>query len=300
MALASGSLLTAFLKTSLFSQNKKPVKAKTIKKIPDIAVIHSKDPEKNTRAAVEMLGGMDKFVKNGDKVVVKPNIGWDRNPEQAATTNPIVVATLVKMALEAGAKEVKVFDRTCHNAKRCYANSGIEKAAKDAGAIVQYAENESDYINTKINGMDLEDWPIHKDVLACDCFINVPIAKQHGSTELTLSMKNLMGVVGGNRGKFHAADIDQWIADIAKVVVPKLIVMDATRILLRHGPTGGNLADVQEKNTIIASVDPVACDAYTTRLFNKTPDDVTYIRYAFEQKLGEINLKKLNVQETNI
>jgi len=281
------------------AQAAKPVaKASPVKSVknPDISVAVSADPDKNTRKAVEMLGGMKKFVSNGDVVVVKPNIGWDRKPEYAATTNPFVVAALVKLAYEAGAKKVKVFDRTCNNATRCYASSGIEKAAKAAGAEVKFIEEDSNYIDTIINGVSLKKWPVSKDILECDCFINAPVAKQHGSSQLTLSMKNLMGVIGGNRGAYHVGNLHRWIADLAGTIKPKLVVIDASRILLKSGPTGGNLDDVKTTNTVIASANQVAADAYACGLFGKKPETIDHIRFAYEMGLGEMDIKKLKIE----
>jgi len=269
--------------------------------LPDLSVIRKGTPEKAVRRAIELIGGMKKFVAKNDVVVVKPNIGWDRAPEYAATTNPEVVSVLVRMAFEAGAKKVKVFDRACDNVRRCYVNSGIEKAAKDAGAeVYSIQDGKKGYVTTKINGVSLKEWSVYGDVLECNCFINVPVAKHHGSTDLTLSMKNLMGVAGGDRGKFHTGGIDQWIADFALAVKTHLVVIDARRILLKNGPSGGNLEDVREPKTIIASADQVAADAYATTLFGKKPSDIKHIVLACRDRGGEIDVSKLRIAEENL
>ncbi|OGS18092.1 MAG: hypothetical protein A3J83_05565 [Elusimicrobia bacterium RIFOXYA2_FULL_40_6] len=306
IALTTVELLFSTFSKTVFAQSKKklppfppPSPGKNLK-TPDIAVVVSNDPEKNTRKAVELLGGMKKFVKQGDVVVVKPNIGWDRKPEFGANTNPVVVATLVKLAYEAGAKKVKVFDRSCDNARRCYASSGIEKAARDAGAEVKFIEDSTNYVDTVINGVSLKNWPVSKDILECDCFINVPVAKQHGSSKFTLSMKNLMGVLGGNRGSFHVGNLHRWIADLAATIKPKLVVIDAMRVLFKSGPTGGNLEDVWQKNTIIASPNPVSADSYACSLFNRKGENIDHIKFAYEMGLGEMDISKLKVHEINL
>lgn len=296
--LVGSQIWLPFLTQRSFARSGVPEKASP--SWPDLAVVKFGAPEAITRKAVGLLGGMQRFVSKGDIVVVKPNIAFDREPEQAATTNPEVVAAVVKMAYEAGAKSVKVFDRPCNNPRRCYTRSGIEKAARDAGASVYHIENSSEYVKTKINGVSLKKWPIHRDVLECDCLINVPIAKHHGSAELTLSMKNLMGVVGGKRARFHIGHLHRWIADLSTTIKPRLIVIDAVRILTDHGPTGGDLADVRRLDTVIASVDPVAADSYAATLFGKKGEDIDHIRYAYELKLGEIDMDKLRIAKVTL
>lgn len=265
----------------------------------DLAVIKGPDPAINTRKAVETLGGIQRFVRKGDVVVIKPNIGWDRTPEQAANTNPAVVAELVRMCREAGAKMVKVFDNTCNDARRCYENSGIAAAARSAGGIVFYTDDWRYLPGRFPAGSLMQDWPIFKDAVECDCFINVPIAKNHGLTGLTLSMKNLMGVCGGSRGKMHQ-QIDRKLTEVTAFIKPDLTVIDATRILMRHGPTGGNLSDVEERRTIIASADPVLADARAAMLFGIAPEDVGYVVAGAAAGLGSKDLKKARIKELTI
>jgi len=243
------------------------------------------------------LGGMASFVRPGDKVVVKPNIGWDRSPDQAANTHPLVVRTLVVQALEAGAAKVKVFDRTCNEQRRCYANSGIESAIReldDDRAVIEHIDPRK-FVPVNISrGKSLSEWEIYKDVLECDCYINVPVAKHHGLSGLTLGLKNSMGVIGGNRGSLHH-NLGQNLADLATVIRPKLTVVDATRILLRSGPQGGNVKDVKRLDTLIASPDPVAADAYATTLFALQPDAIDSTVAAYNLGLGEMDLAAIRV-----
>jgi uncharacterized protein (DUF362 family) len=240
---------------------------------------------------------MAHFVKPGDKVVVKPNIGWDRSPEQAANTHPLVVQALVMQALEAGAQRVLVFDRTCNEQRRCYANSGIEQAVraiKDRRAVIEHVDQRKFVPVDITKGQSLTRWDLYRDALECDCYINVPVAKHHGLSRLTLGLKNSMGVIGGNRGRLHF-DLAQKLADLATVISPKLTVIDATRILLRNGPQGGNLNDVRRLDTLIASADPVAADAYATTLFDLSPDAVDSTVAAHAMGLGEMDLNRIRV-----
>jgi uncharacterized protein (DUF362 family) len=261
-----------------------------------LAVVTGEEPGAMTRKAVETLGGMARFVKSGDVVVVKPNIGWDRTPEQAGNTHPEVVAALVTMAKEAGARVVKVFDNTCNDARRTYANSGIQEAVKKAGGLIFYVSDWKFYPGQFPEKSAMADWPIFRDAVECDCFINVPVAKHHGLTGLTLSMKNLMGVCGGTRGQMHW-NIDQKLAELTAYIKPNLTVIDAYRVLLRHGPTGGDLGDVRKLGVVVAGTDPVLADAYAATLLERKPEDIGYIRAAAGMKLGSMDLKQAHIRK---
>jgi uncharacterized protein (DUF362 family) len=270
---------------------------------PDLVVAKGVPPEKIVRAAVDALGGIKRFISKGDVVVIKPNIGWDRTPEQAANTNPEVVAALVKMCLEASAKKVKVFDRTCDDPRRCYVQSGIEAAAKEAGAEVMHIGgrslepiDERKYREVAIpKGGAVKSWPISIDILEADKLINVPIAKHHGSATLTMSLKNWMGVMGDNRGKAHQS-LDLTIVDIASVINPCLTVLDCVRILTAHGPKGGNVKDTKQLDTVVAGVDQVAIDSYGATLFGMKGEDIGHIKEAARRGLGRMDISKLKIQ----
>jgi uncharacterized protein (DUF362 family) len=269
------------------------------KTIPDLAVITDGNPASLTRKAVELLGGMKKFVSKGDVVVVKPNIGWDRNPEQAANTNPEVVAEVVKMCLESGAKKVRVFDRTCNAASRCYRNSGIEKAAAEAGADVSQVVS-AGFSDVKLpEGEVLKAWPLYKPALEADVLINVPIAKNHGLTYLTMGIKNLMGIMGGDRGKVHW-NIDDKLADLANLVRPQLTILDAYRILVKNGPQGGSLKDVKLMKTVVAGTQIATVDAYGATLFGIKAAGLAHIVKSSKLGLGEINLEKVNIEKVSL
>lgn len=267
--------------------------------VPDLAVLTDGDPASMTRQAIELLGGMERFVSKGDVVVVKPNIGWDRSPEQAANTNPEVVAEVVKMCLESGARKVRLFDRSCNTATRCYEHSGIKKAASDAGAEVSFMVD-AGFSDMKFpEGKVLKHWPLYKPALEADVLINVPIAKNHGLTYLTMGIKNLMGIMGGDRGKVHWS-IDDKLADLANFVRPQLTVLDAYRILVKNGPQGGSLKDVREKKTIIAGTQIATVDAYGATLFGIKPAGLAHIVKSSKLGLGEIDLGKVHTKAVSL
>jgi uncharacterized protein (DUF362 family) len=242
-------------------------------------------------------GGMQSFVPPGSRVVVKPNIGWDRTPEQGANTHPLVARAVVEQVLAAGAAQVQVFDRTCNEQRRCYKNSGIEDALRSLASSKLSVEHidERKFVPVEIDrGKSLTRLELYKDALAADCYINVPVAKHHGLSRLTLSLKNSMGVLGGNRGQMHHG-LGQKLADLATVLRPTLNIIDATRMLTANGPQGGRLEDVKIGNTVIASVDPVAADAYATTLFGLKPEDIESTVAAHAMGLGEMDLKRMRI-----
>jgi uncharacterized protein (DUF362 family) len=261
---------------------------------PVLGVAEGKDYGVATRNAVAALGGINKFVKKGNVVVVKPNIGWDRRPEYAATTHPAVIKAIVEDCLAAGAKKVKIFDNTCNDARRCYENSGTHEALKGLKNVeLKYIESER-FKNTKINGVFLKEWELYDEALSADVFINVPIAKHHSLTRLTLGLKNIMGIMGGNRGYLHR-NIEDALCDTNIFVKSHLTIIDATRILMDHGPQGGNLKDVKVLNKVIASADIVAADAFATTLFGLNPQDISTTVSAYKRGLGEMNLNRIKV-----
>ena len=245
----------------------------------------AREAEVLTRAAVEALGGMGRFVSKGETVCIKPNIAWNRTPDQAATTNPDAVAEVVKMCREAGASKVVVLDNTCHKAEQCYPKSGIQAAAEKAGAEVILPGTRS-FRNTKMpDGQVIKEWELFTDILEADKLINMPIAKHHGLSKLTLSMKNLMGCCGGNRNRFHQ-DLGGVLTDLAQFFKPDLVIMDAIRIMTANGPIGGNLADVARRDTVIAGVDQVAIDSFGATLFDLDPMEISYIVEGQKRGLG--------------
>ncbi len=261
-----------------------------------LAVASGKDPAKLTRAAVQALGGIAKLVKKGDFVVVKPNIAWNQPAEMCATTNPQVVAEIVKMCREAGAGRVLVIDHIIDKpAEMVLGLSGIQEAAEKAGAEVASAQNQSDYRTIEIpKGRAMKTDTCMKELLRADVFINVPIAKVHGMTKLTLGLKNLMGC-NWDRQAWHQNELDQCIADYATAIRPDLTILDANRILLTGGPKGPG--KTKDAGQVVAGVDPVAVDAYGATLFGMKPEEISHIKLAHEMGLGEIDLSKVKIEQ---
>ncbi len=258
-----------------------------------LAIARGSDPAATTRAAMAALGGMGLFVRPGDRVLIKPNAAWRRTPEQAATTHPAVVATLVALCREAGAKDVLVTDITCNDAVASFDVSGIRAAALQAGARVDVNPSSS---ATAVGGRAVADWPILDALYACDCFINVPVAKDHGSSGITASLKNVFGVAGGDRGLLHQ-DLDAAIVDLAQAFPATLTVIDATRVLMRSGPTGGRLSDVKRVDAVAAGIDPVALDAFATECLDRKAADVGHLRLAAGRGLGQLDYRSLKPRE---
>ena len=264
----------------------------------DLAVARGASPANITRAAVDAMGGMKKFVSRGDIVVVKPNMAWDRTPEQAGNTNPEVVAEVVKMCFEAGAKKVKVFDRTVNDPRRCYVQSGISDAVKALGADISYVD-ERKFKEMNVKGEAMKTWPLYTELFEADKVINIPIAKHHSLATLTMSMKNWMGVMGGSRRQIHQR-LDESLVDLSGFIKPTLTILDAVRILTANGPQGGNLADVKKLDTVIAGVDQVAVDSLGATLFGMKGSDLGYVKMADKRGLGTMDIAKLKIKKVNI
>jgi len=267
---------------------------------PDLVVAKGGEPEQLVRRALAAIGGMERFVHNGDDVIIKPNICVAYHPyEYAATTNPWVVGALVKLCREAGARRVRVMDSPFGGeAKEAYVRSGIQEQVLAAGGEMEIMSRLK-FASTDIpQGLDIRKWAIYDDALKANVLIDVPIAKDHGLARLTLGMKNLMGLVL-NRGDLHA-NIGQRLADLTSRIRPTLTVVDAVRILVRNGPTGGNLADVKKLDTVIVSPDIVAADSYAATLFNLQPNELSYIRAATAMGLGRSDLRSLRVEEIRV
>lgn len=264
----------------------------------DLAVANGPSPSMITRAAIDALGGIKRFISRGDIVVVKPNIAWDRLPEQAANTNPEVVAAVVKLCLEAGAKKVKVFDRPVNDPRRCYVQSGIAPTASALGAEVNYVD-ERKFRDLKISGNVLKSWPLYTEIFEADKVINVPIAKHHGLASLTMAMKNWMGIMGGKRNVIHQR-LDESLVDLALAIKPSLTILDAVRILTANGPQGGDLKDVKKIDTVIAGIDQVAVDSYGATLFGMKGSDLGYVRIGDKMGLGTMDLSKLKIKKITL
>ncbi len=267
--------------------------------LPDkynLVAIKGDKPDIMFDKAIQFLGGMKSFVKKGQSVVVKPNIGWDVSPQGGANTNPLLINRIIKHCYEAGAKDVYVFDHSCDNWSRCYANSGIERAAKDAGGKIVPANSESYYQEIEIKkALNLTRAKVHELILNSDVFINVPVLKDHDSAGLTVCMKNLMGVVW-DRGFWHRNNLHQCIADFPFFRKPDLNIVDAYYVMKRNGPRGVSKDDLIEMKSQIISTDIVAADTAAAKLFGVNPDTISYIRIADQMKIGFKDLNKLSIK----
>lgn len=265
-----------------------------------LSVARGEDAAAITMAAVAALGGIERFVKSGDEVVIKPNICVAYHSyEYAATTNPVVVGTLVKLCRGAGAARVRVMDSPFGGTpEQAYEKSGIAAEVTAAGGEMEVM-NPNKFRKTAIpEGRDITEWPVYQDALAADVVIDVPIAKHHSLARLTLGGKNLMGLIQ-NRSRMHA-NLGQRIADLTSLVRPTLTVVDAVRMLMAHGPTGGSLDDVKLANTIIASHDIVAADAYAATLFGMAGEEIAYVKAGADMGLGTLNLDSIKIEEVSV
>jgi uncharacterized protein (DUF362 family) len=253
---------------------------------PPLAVALGGGVAASVRAAIEGVGGIGRFVRPGETVLVKPNMAWDRTPEQGANTNPDVVAEVVRLCFEARAARVVVADVPVHDAARVAERSGIAAAARLAGADVQIPPGPG-FVLASIGGLILEDWEVFAPVLSADRLINLPVVKDHGLTRLTCGLKNGYGLLGGTRARLHQ-QISTSIVDLAAAFRPTLTVVDATRVMLRGGPTGGRLDDVKLVGAIAAGTDPVALDAWGATLLGLDPEEVPHVTQAEARGLGSI------------
>ena len=265
---------------------------------PDLAMIQGDSPAQITKQAVTAIGGIKRFIAKGDVVIIKPNIGWDRRPEQAACTNPEVVKALVELCVSADAKQVIVMDNTINPARRTYARSGIAKAAKDAGAKVPYV-NPHHLKKMALNGEWFKEWEVYTDFVEADKIINVPIAKTHSLSRLTMGLKNWLGAVGGPRNQFHQG-LQYAMIDLATFFKPALTVLDAYRILVRNGPQGGKLTDTQLTKTVVAGVDYAAVDALGATFLAIKPEELSELKLVGEKGLGHIDLEKLKIEKRTV
>ncbi len=284
----------------LFAGNKAKVDSPN-----DLVAVMGGEPREMYQKAIQAMGGMSKFIKKGNKVVVKPNIGWDKRPEFAANTNPELIGAIVEDCFAAGASEVTVFDHTCDEWQACYRNSGIESAARAAGARVAFAHDERYFKTVSLpRGVRMKEAKIHESILDCDAWINVPVLKNHGGARMTIAMKNLMGIVWDRR-YLHANDLQQCIADCSTYEkMPVLNIVDAYRIMTQNGPKGKGLEDVQTPKALFISQDIVAVDTAAVRFFNQfremSVEEVTHIGIGENMKLGTRNIDGLKVERIRI
>ncbi|MCM8772826.1 MAG: DUF362 domain-containing protein [Candidatus Omnitrophica bacterium] len=282
--------LTSLSLSNLFKNNKNISFAE--EKESEIYAAKGLNIAEITTKVIEAMGGISKFVKRGNKVVIKPNIAWNRTPDQCANTNPEVVATIVKLCKKAGAKEIIVMDNPVNPWNVTYTVSGIKEVVEREGGIMKPPV---EWITVNIGGEVLKEAEILKEVYECDILIDVPVVKVHSGGVVTIAMKNFMGIVK-DRGYFHRTDLHKCIAEITKYILPKtkLIILDAIKVMLTRGPQGPG--ELKELNMVIGGTDIVALDAYGTTLLNKKPEQVPHIRYAAEMGLGVMDLSKIKIK----
>ncbi|MFH1372743.1 MAG: DUF362 domain-containing protein [bacterium] len=263
--------------------------------LPRIALVRHDDPTYALKSALDLVGGIGRFIHPGERVTIKPNVGWDRTPAQAANTNPDLVAEMVRQCLKAGADEVIVTDVSCNDPRRCFIRSGIRDAARQAGARVILPTPE-DFVQVNLKGRVLSIWPVLKYFVQTDRLINMPLVKNHSLSRCTLGMKNLFGILGGRRNQLHQ-QIDQSIVDLARYARPTLTVVDATRVLFRSGPQGGSLDDVAIENSVMCATDQVAADARAAEFLGLTGVHVGHITLAAAAGLGNIDYHAAGYKE---
>ncbi|MBF0195274.1 MAG: DUF362 domain-containing protein [Magnetococcales bacterium] len=268
------------------------------KMYPLMAIVRGSNVDSMVKQAVDKLGGVSRFIKKGDTVLLKPNVGWDRMPEQGANTGPEVVGSVVDLCRQAGAGRVLVSDVSLNDPRRSFNRSGIEKAVHDYGGEVKICGSD-DFVMTDMGGSLLKVWPVSRFLMEADKIINLPIVKHHSLSGCTLSMKNWYGVLGGRRNQLHQ-DIHTSIVDLAHALKPTLTIMDAVRVLKRNGPTGGNPDDVVRENTVIASLDEVALDSFSLGFLGLVPDDIPFLAMAEARKIGQVDWRSLNVSQSQL
>ncbi|NOY36745.1 MAG: DUF362 domain-containing protein [Chlorobi bacterium] len=267
----------------------------------DMAAVMGGAPDVMFDKAIRAMGGMSAYVKKGQRVVIKPNIGWDVPPDRGANTNPLLVKRIVEHCIQAGAKEVLVFDNTCDTWTKCYKTSGIESYVKKAGGKVVPGNTEGYYQQVTIpQGKRLKNAKVHELVLEADVYIDVPVLKSHDSAKLTISMKNLMGAVWDRR-YWHRNDLHQCIADFATFHrKPDLVVVDAYNVMMKNGPRGISKNDIVNMKAQIVTTDMVAADAAAAKMFGVDPASIPYIRLADEAKAGTMDLQSLNISRIKV
>jgi len=264
---------------------------------PQIVIAKGGSPAEMTKAALEAIGGMGRFIAKGDRVLIKPNVSWDSSSELGANTHPEIVKLLTELCLRAGARRVVVMDNTIDEPRRCFARSGIEAAVTAAGGLIQF-QGDRTFRETDLGGA-IGRWPVMTPLFEADKFINVPVVKSHGLSKLTATMKNLYGIVGSRRGRLHA-HINESIVDLARFVRPTLVILDAYSVMARNGPSGGRAEDLIHPRTIAVGTDQVALDAYAATLLGLRAEEVGYIKLAHDRGLGNMRYSDLRVKELRV
>lgn len=273
-------------------------------KLPELAVVKGSAVEA-TEKAIESIGGLNSIVKPGSMVLLKPNIAFPNPASWATTTNPEVVKTVARLALDAGAKRVIVADNTTREGDRCLKRSGFTETFADMKGVKLLAlERESLFEEVEVPyGQALKKVKIAKLLKRCDIFINMPCAKSHVATQVSFGLKNLMGLIWDRDYLHQGTDLHAAIAELVTVMRPDLTILDATRALLNNGPTGPG--KVQELNTVIAGSDPLAVDSYATGLTtwnnrSLVPKTIKHLTEAEQRGVGSLNTDTIRILKTEV
>lgn len=267
---------------------------------PDLVAIKGGMPDKMFDAGIKAIGGIERFVKKGQTVLVKPNIGWNVPPENGGNTNPLLVKRVVESCLEAGAAKVIVFDHTCNTEASCYKNSGIAEVVKKAGGTMVTGNVKSHYHEVEVPGAKvLKKTEVHEQVINADVFINIPVLKNHMSTQVTSAIKNLMGCIW-DRMAYHYSDLSRSIAEFCLYRKPDLNIVDAYTVMTQNGPRGVSPEDLKLMKMQIISPDIVAADAAAIKIYGAEPADIAHVKIAHELGIGNMNLNELKIKKISI
>ena len=249
-----------------------------------LAVAGGRGPAENLRRALAAIGGIESFVRPGERVAIKPNVAWDRTPEQAADTDPTLVAELVRLCLAVGASQVTVLDNTCNDPGRSFERSGVGPAARAAGARVLH-QGTAGTVELDLGGIALGRWQVLRPLVEADRVFNLPVVKHHSLGRATLGMKNWFGALVGRRGSLHQR-LPQVCAELGAALRPTLTIVDATRVLTAGGPTGGSLDLVRADDLIAVATDPVAAEAWGAARLGLGPHELPHLEIAARLGLG--------------
>ncbi len=264
----------------------------SVQHLPDRTISIAKGPDrvKTVNKAIELLGGIERFVKPGETVAIKPNVAFATPAVLGATANPLLVAEVVRLCYNrGGAKKVIVTDNPINDPAGCFALSGIGRAASDAGAEIVLPRANLFKNTTLAKGRLIKDWPIFFEPFSrADKLIGVAPVKHHQRAGASMTMKNWYGLLGGRRNIFHQ-DINTIIAELAMMVRPTLVILDGTEVMMTNGPTGGSIFDLRRADTLIASTDCVAADSYGCKLLNLKVSDLPYLERAEKARAGNLS-----------
>jgi uncharacterized protein (DUF362 family) len=265
-----------------------------------MSIVQGPDRAKTVGKAIELLGGIERFIKPGDIVAIKPNVAFASPPMLGATAHPELVAAVIRLCYKGGAKKVLVTDNPINDPASCFTLSGVGKAANQAGAEVVLPKTHLFKSTTLANGRLINNWPIFYEPFAkADKLIGIAPIKHHHRAGASMSMKNWYGLLGGRRNVFHQ-DINTIIAELAMMVKPTLVILDGTEVMMTNGPTGGSVSDLKRANTLIASTDCVAADSYGCGLLNLKVTDLSYLVTAEKAGAGTTEIKSLTPIVTTV